>query len=68
VSDDLYVEEGYAGALWLISRSWGTAIAVCEEFDGQWFAAEDDGFDDPIGPFSSLDALIEYAEKHNSFF
>jgi hypothetical protein len=47
MAEDLFVDEGQDGNLWVCSREWGTAIAVCRKVDGQWFAAEDDSFSRP---------------------
>ena len=67
MAEDLFVEEGDDENLWITSRSFGTAIAVCKEVDGEWFAAEDDSFRSQIEPFSSVDDLLDYVEQNNSF-
>ena len=67
MAEDLFVEKGDDGELWVTSREFGTAIAVCREVDGEWFAAEDDSFSSQIGPFSSLDDLLDYVEQNDSF-
>ena len=67
MADDLFVEKGDDGNLWIASREWGTAVAVCREIDGEWFAAEDDSFFGQVGPFASLDALINHVEEKKLF-
>ncbi len=52
MAEDLFIEESNDENLWITSRRFGTAIAVCKEVDGKWFVAEDDSFGGQIGPFS----------------
>jgi hypothetical protein len=44
MAEDLCVEEGEDDNLWITSSRFGTAVAVCKEVGGEWFAAEDDSF------------------------
>ena len=67
MADDLFVENGHDDNLWICSRVWGTAFAVCRETNGQWVAAEDDRFKNCVGPFSTLDELIDHVEKNKLF-
>jgi hypothetical protein len=67
MANDLFVEEGDDDNLWITSARFGTAIAVCKEVDGEWFAAEDGSFYEQVGPFSSLDELVDHVEKNKLF-
>ena len=67
MADDLYTEGGDDGNLWILSRQFGTAIAVCKEVGGEWFAAEDDSFSDQIGPFPSVNDMLDHVEQNKSF-
>ncbi len=67
MAEDLVVEDGDDEILWITSRRFGTAIAVCKEVGGEWFAAEDDSFGSQIGPFSSVDDLLDHVEQSKSF-
>ena len=67
MAEQLYVEKGDDGNLWVCSREWGTAIAVCREVDGKWFAAEDDSFSGEVGPFKTLDDLVDEIERRRLF-
>jgi hypothetical protein len=67
MAEDLFVEKGDDGNLWISSSRFGTAIAICRKIDGEWFAAEDDSFSGQTGPFSSLDDLVDHVEKNNLF-
>lgn len=67
MAEDLFVEEGDDENLWITSIFFGTAVAVCREVGGEWFAAEDESFCNQIGPFSSLDDLLDYVEQNKSF-
>ena len=64
---NLTVEEGDDGNIWVTHLLTGTAIAVCRKMQGSWFAAEDDGFDNEIGPFSDLDTLCKHIEDAKLF-
>ena len=67
MADDLYAKGGDDGNLWILSRQFGTAIAVCKEVEGEWFAAEDDSFSNQIGPFSSVNDMLDHVEQNKSF-
>ena len=67
MGDVLFVEKGDDGNLWITSREWGTAVAVCRELDRQWFAAEDDSFSDQVGPFANVDELLKHVEVNRLF-
>ena len=66
MAEDLFVEEGEDGNLWSTSRQFGTAVAVCHEVKGEWYAAEDDSFRGQIGPFPSLKDLHDHVEQSKS--
>jgi hypothetical protein len=67
MAKDLYIDEGDDGNLWVCSGEWGTTIAVCREVNGQWFAAEDDSFLYEVGPFKTLDDLLDQIERRRLF-
>jgi hypothetical protein len=67
MADDLFTEKGNDGDLWISSREHGTAVAICREVNGGWFAAEDDSFFGQVGPFDSLDVLIDHIEENKLF-
>jgi len=63
---DLVVEDGDDGNLWICSPANGTALAVVHEREGQWFA-QGSSEDEEIGPFVSLEALLEEVEVKRLF-
>ena len=60
-------EKGDDGNIWISDLLDGCAIAVCREKNGEWFAAEDDGFFGEIGPFSSIEEVIKHIDKNKLF-
>ena len=65
MANDLFVEEGQDFNLWITSGRFGTAVAICWEAEGNWFAAEDDSYSDKIGPFPNQEALLDYVEVNH---
>jgi hypothetical protein len=43
------------------------SLAVCRKVDGQWFAAEDDSFLNEVGPFKTVDDLLDQIESRRLF-
>lgn len=63
---DLVVEDGDDGNLWICSSANGTALAVVHEREGHWFA-QGSSEDEEIGPFVSLEALLNEVEVKRLF-
>ena len=63
MAEDLFVDEGDDGNLWIESREWGTAVAVCREVNGKWFVEAYD-FNEEVGPSASLDDLLDHIEDN----
>ncbi|MDB2579345.1 hypothetical protein N9Y00_10015 [Tateyamaria sp.] len=67
MAEDLFPEKGDDDRIWLTSMRFGTAVAVCREVDGEWYAAEDDSFYGEVGPFDSLETLANHVELNRLF-
>ena len=62
-------EKADDGSIWLSHSLTGTAIAVCKNKGGKWFAADvdDEGFYEQIGPFDNLSQLSDHIEQNKLF-
>ena len=67
MAEDLFVELGEDGNLWITSRYFGTAVALCREVKREWYAAEDHSFNDQVGPFPSLEDFLDHIEERKLF-
>ena len=60
MAEGLFVEAGEDGNLWITSCRFGTAVVICKEAGGKWFAAEDDSYRGQIRFFTSLEVLPDH--------
>jgi hypothetical protein len=67
MAENLTLAEGDDGNTWIWSILNGTGVAIVYQRDGGWFAAEYERGQDEVGPFKSLDALLDHVEEHKLF-